>query len=641
MPLVSVAPEKKFWGWNSPADDSRKRMRVMELRDALLAEYDTDAYMTMYSAQGQTHIHRVNQCGYESYPHPLQITVFCADYDNPGKKNGGHEPWPVGEEESRVRALVDTWRKAEILRGAIFHSTLKGIHIIQPLLEPIPIREALPYFRWWLFKIREAGVEYDKAIEKEVGRLWRLANVRREHNGTLIDYRPSVMLLDDARPLALPQFSVEELATLGGARESPKGVRVARAKLAEVQLPDAGEPWSYRAKVIAKAAEQESDNWHRMFMFLAGALLDKGAPPSRLAAICEAISIETGADDKREDRLQSAKSTLDRVRRGDSVGGYAGLLREWRGVALALDESLGIRTSEDYEHWLTGAAKPALLAGNEISQRVLEGLRQEGDGVSAYALRAGSGKSASAMDETAERARGVVRSASGRAPLGSKTAISVDKHELAKQYQLDLSARGIEAKRLFSPLTVLKDDGSPECIHHEVAQLLVPGGISMQWELCQGRNTDRCERYETCPARLGFDGPEDALVTVGTHARIEALAEEAGSTGTLYTDEPPSVFEKISVTRGELKSATHSLRDFSTRFGCAMRPAVQALTAWLHCETCASTRPRLTKRTCAMRSHRPGSIPPIQLSSLERPLPPTSSVDATSCPSALWVVTSP
>jgi hypothetical protein len=560
----------------------------MELRNALLETYNSDAYMTMYAAEGQKKIHRVNQVGYPLYPHPLNVTVFCADYDTVD-----HQPWPEGREEELARPMIDRWRQAPILQGAIFHTTLKGIHIIQPLQSPIPIGGALSSYRWWLDMIREAGVEWDKATAKEVGRLWRMPRVRRSHNGKMIDYKPSVLLLDDAVPLKLParlagapaQQSAGTASVAQSSLSAPrKTARIQRAELGAQQVPDVGEPWCFRAKIIAAACKSEPHEWHRMFMHLAGALLEKGAPASRLVAICRAISIETGADDRIADREQSAKTTLDRMRLGNPVGGYQGLLKEWRSVALALEESFSIRTQEDFERYNTPTATKSALSGAEVSALIREQMPKDGDGVTAYQVGAGVGKSAAAIDEGASRARGVARSASGRAPRGSKTAYSVDKHELAKQYQRDLAAKGIEAKRLFSPLTVLQDDGTPECIHHDKASHLVEGGLSMQWELCRGRDTERCERYETCRARLGFDGPEDALITIGTHARIEALAEEAGSTGTLYADEPPSVFEKHVISPAELKIAVDSLHDFTVRFECAMRPALEALRAWHHCE---------------------------------------------------------
>ncbi len=586
MTLVSVCAKKEVTGWNAPDTPGAYRcMKVMELRKALEKEYDCDAYMTMYAAEGQKKIHRVNQAGYRLYPYPLHVTVFCADYDTVN-----HLPWPAGEEEKLARPIIDRWREAPILQGAIFHTTLKGIHILQPLETPIPIVGALDYYKWWMNLIREAGVEWDKSTTKEVGRLWRMPKVRRLHEGKPIDYRPSIMLLDDVVPFKLPM-----LPPKGDAPELPptsrKSARIQRAELGALQLPDVGEPWCFRAKVIAAACRKEPHEWHRMFMHLAGALLEKGAPASRLVAICRAISIETAADDRTADREQSAKTTLDRMRLGNPVSGYQGLLKEWRTVALALEESLGIRSKEDFERYNAPGAPDNAPCGAEVSALIREQMSKDGDGVTAYEVGVGVGKTAAAIDEGASRAQGVTRSASGRAPLRSKTAYSVDKHELARQYQRDLAAKGIAAKRLFSPLTVLQDDGTPECIHHEKASHLVQGGLSMQWELCRGRDTERCERFETCRARLGFDGPEDALITIGTHSRIEALAEEAGSTGTLYADEPPSVFEKHVITPAELKVAIDSLHDFAVRFECAMRPALEALRAWHHCEVPGPPRP--------------------------------------------------
>ncbi len=167
-----------------------------------------------------------------------------------------------------------------------------------------------------------------------------------------------------------------------------------------------------------------------------------------------------------------------------------------------------------------------------------------------------------------------------RAPLGSKTAISVDKHELAAQVVANLEAAGASAKRYFGPLSLRRSDGTYECRFREAALPLVNGGQSMVRELCEGRGRAPCPHKDQCRAWKGVEGPEDARIAVGPHALVHQLDAFAGSTGLLVIDEPPALLDGETFTSGDLDAARAALASFRPRYVDAMLPALQALAAW-------------------------------------------------------------
>ena len=364
MPLVSVLRNKYVSGWNSPADDtSCERTQVKDLTEALRDRYLTDAMMTMYAPADGSRGHRVNQCGIELYPKPLVVGVFMVDYDTLH-----HLSWPS---DDRAIGHIFRWKKIPMLRTAGFFVTLHGARIVQPLAQPIPLIDADPYFNDWLDRLQHEGVEFDKNC-RSAGRLWRLPNVVR-YDDTLdkeIHYTPPWIDLDWMRPIELEPLPAAVLEDHTAARAAPERRKVLPVK--REQASDPGELWSLRAPVIAHAVKSVSSEWHSLFMQLAGALIDKGAPPSRLVAICEAISHETELDTRVEDRRASAESTLQRFYQGLSYTGYRSLARDHRSVALALEESLKIQCQEDLDRWRMDIEAPPLPSADEVAAQLAE-----------------------------------------------------------------------------------------------------------------------------------------------------------------------------------------------------------------------------------------------------------------------------
>jgi hypothetical protein len=277
----------------------------------------------------------------------------------------------------------------------------------------------------------------------------------------------------------------------------------------------------------------------------------------------------------------SAKGTATRYVSGLEVTGHRRLRERWPGVADALDESTALRTEARLREQASSAPPAPPLA--EATAALRAAIREAPDGLTVISAECGMGKTHVAIDVAAERAKKTHLSpnaAGARAPAGSKTSISVDKNALAIQVANDLRAKGTPTRRIFGPLSVLREDGTPECRFHAVARPLVEGGQPMQWELCQGRDREPCEYYATCRAKDGVEGPSDARVTVGPHALVSELSATAGSLGLLVVDEPPPAIESIALTRHDFADARDRMVCFESTYQKAMKPALAAFDAW-------------------------------------------------------------
>ena len=194
----------------------------------------------------------------------------------------------------------------------------------------------------------------------------------------------------------------------------------------------------------------------------------------------------------------------------------------------------------------------------------------------------GLGKTRAAREIAIERAAKQHKTGqSTRAPLHSKTAMSLPTNKLADEQVEAFRAAGVPVKRLRGVLSVLGPDGKPVCRFAEAARHLANGGQSVPWELCEGRGKMRCDFAAECPAYGGVDGPKDARIIVGPHELAGQLSSEAGSTGLLVIDEPPPVVESHVLASSDLAVASSQLAQFESRYAVAMRPALEAVTRWL------------------------------------------------------------
>ena len=292
-----------------------------------------------------------------------------------------------------------------------------------------------------------------------------------------------------------------------------------------------------------------------------------------------------------DDREAGARSTVERKLVDQPATGYGQLAAKWPEVAMAVDQVTASGAEAYMRALATSPTTEVPLSIEETTASLEETIRAAPPGVLLISAECGLGKTEAAIRVAAERAakkHSSPKATGKRAPLQSKTSISVDKNALAEQVQDRLDRLGVPAKRVFGPLSVLRDDGTPECRFHEVAQALVAGGQSMQRELCEGRGRFKCEHYRNCTARLGYEGPNDARVTIGPHALISALDKAAGTTGLLVVDEPPYLLEMTPITLDDVVQTETTFSAFDRDYADTMRPALQAVRAWIESSTEAS-----------------------------------------------------
>ena len=553
---VAVARGVRSRGFDGSGRAVADAYEVMDLREALERQYETDAHLVTYVVDGATRQPRINKPGLPYFDRPVHTTTFMCDVDNPG-----HAEW---NDALRAEAARQWDTVPELASCGVYH-TLHGRRIVQPLTDPIPAARAEPYLRRWLLALESAGIPVDWSC-RDWTRHFRLPHVRRGGRFLL----SPLVALDRMRPIALDPLP-EPPALPPYVRRPP----AAAAPLAWSH--DVPPHWEQRAIAIAKAIRTSvTDHWHEMYLALGGALLARQCPPERLPAVILWIAAAAGSA-KAWSHGSSARGTARRYVQRLEVTGHRTLRSRWPAVAEAVEAVAATRQ----EARLLGQRQPLPTAPPlaESIAALTAAIRDAPDGLTVISAECGMGKTAAALEVATERAAKpyATSGATGeRAPSQSKTAISVDKNALAVQVTADLRARGAAVRRIFGPLSVLREDGTPECRLHEVALPLVQGGQPIQWVLCR-----ECEHRDVCRAKDGVDGPDHARITVGPHALLGQLDSAAGSAGLLVIDEPPPALETTVLGRRDFADARDRLGAFEDRYGVAMRPIVEAFDRWI------------------------------------------------------------
>jgi hypothetical protein len=564
MTLVAVAPNKFSKGFDGSGRQPALSFEVLELHDALTRAYPTDAHLVAYVVEGATRQPRINKAGLAHFPGKVSVGAFFCDVDNPQ-----HSHW----NRDLLHAALAQYDSLPVLQTTGVYHTEHGRRIVQPIEQPIPASQVEPYLRRWLLQLEKAGLPVDWAC-RDWTRHFRLPNVRRHG----YPYRAPYMCLDRMRPIDLePIAAVDDLP----AARSPAVPR----PVPQIEwTKDVPEVWRGCVEPIAEAVRRVTAEWHQLFLALAGALLTRRVPHEHVPAICRAISAATKADTRTEDREMSARTTVQRHLAGLPTTGYGTLAATWPVVANALDQALARGTEAHLRALASSTAAPAPRTLAETTAALEEAIRRAPDGLTLISAECGLGKTQAAVRVATERAAkpySTPHAKGARAPPQSKTAISVDKNALALQITNGLRSQSVAVRRAFGPLSLKNADGRPVCRYHDNARPLVEGGQAMQWEFCQGRDIEPCPYRNECPAKDGVEGPEDARITVGPHALLNALDAAAGSTGLLVIDEPPPLLETTAVSLADLDLALQRLPDFDDRYEAAMRPALRALRVWL------------------------------------------------------------
>lgn len=570
-PLLAVAPNIYAKGLEPGRVQVEQAYEVVPLVDALERRYETDAHFVTYIVRGATRQPRINKAGLALVDGAVDVWALVADVDNPG-----HAPWTP----EQLGNLERIHRDVEVLQTTGIYSTRAGWRAVQPLLVPIPVQEAERQLRRWADSMERAGINIDRSC-LDWPRHFRLPFVRRDGER----FVPAYYELERMRPIVLDPLPPEE-------REQDEllAKKPSRSKGRTVVVPDSWsselpERWRPAAQRIAEAVRVEPGEWHALFMALSGALLSFGVPPEDVPAFAHFVSVATGGDTRTRDRVTSARTTVARAAKGLSYQGVSELQRRYPGVAHACWATLGVGpVARAYALAEQGTA----IVPDELPQ-VEDGIRAAIEsapaGLTVIHVDCGTGKTKIANDVAADRANTPYRSpdAKGlRAPPGSKTVMSSDKHTLAKQNAAELRAKKVKALRLFGPASLKDDDGEPVCRYHEVAQYLVRGGQSVSYELCRGHDRTACEHLETCPAAKGEEGDHPARVILGPHQLLPQQLERVGEGDLVVVDEVASLLKTESLIAGDLsEAASQGLFYFDGGFMGALQPALVALRAFL------------------------------------------------------------
>lgn len=566
--LVAVAPDKFAVGVGS---SNRRAPRAVyeqvELQDALERVYRTDAHLVGYVLPPDHELvengrqPRLTKTSPADVLAAARVTTIFIDADNPG-----HAPWT---DELRSDA-IDRYRRCSLPFG-VYHTT-GGARFVLPLAEPVAVLEAEPLIRRALSELDAAGLQVDWSA-KDWTRHFRLPNVVRAGRPF---YSPHV---DFSRmvPVSLEPLEVPS-------RRTPS--RAPRAPAPAIPFtPTLAAHWQERARTIGAAvAGSVGAEYHRMYLAIGGALLQRQVPPEHVPELVRLTAIAAGSS-KPEHHERSARDTVTRYLAGHAVTGHRELTVSYPTVADAVHDALA-DARDIHLRSQAQAPTPPRMTLEETTRALESAIRTAPDGLSVIVAECGLGKTRAAQAVAISRAAS--RAPSARAPHQTKTAISVDKNELAQQIAADVVAGGVAVRRLFGPLSVLNARGEPVCRLHDRAVPLVEGGQSISWEFCLGRGRFKCPHYDECPAKEGFvdlrpaDDTDAARprVTVGTHALLRDLDASAGSTGLLVIDEPPALLETMTITPDDVRLAMANCSSFQDDFAEAMKPILHAVRDW-------------------------------------------------------------
>lgn len=571
---IAVAPHRELKGFDGVTPGRGLELyRVRPLREALLDSYASDAHFVAYVVEGRETQPRILKRAWELLGDPVSIGVFFADVDSPD-----HGKWDFAFYDH----VMSAFETLPVLAHAGLYLTMHGARILQPLDRRISVGEVEPFIEAWLQELISSGLHKQGVAHVDLScrdwtRHFRAPHVQRRIRGQRrrVEYTSPRVDLSRMASIAPPTPTPSALPSPPKAAR-PRPPPPLRSAPAPSHVPD---EWSDGVRVLGDACARVSDGRHDLYLALAGALVDKGVVPELLAPLLRAVAIHA-ADPNVRNRENCGETTAERVRAGVVIKGYGTLRLRWPAIASALDVAI---------EW---SAKPTLTAVGTLDRaeaELREQLRAAPDGVTILAAECGLGKTHAFLESAIERARRPGQEGASRAPLDSKTVLSVDKHSLAIQCFEQLREADVPVQRLFSPASLKDADGEPVCKKHEVARALVAGGQAMRWELCEGRGLQPCEHRDGCAATHGYEGDEDARIVIGVHPQLAQLARIAGATGLLGIDEPPPLPRSTTITMADLDLTTRELASFDGVFAAALRPALNALWAWLR--YCPSSTP--------------------------------------------------
>lgn len=542
--LLAVAPTKFAQGIDATKEGRAAAPEVYTCThlDTMLREtYPTDAHFVAYVCHDEKGSPlatqpRINKGGITA-EHRARVYCLVVDVDNVG-----HAKW--SSDQAAIEA-VD--RVAKLVPTAAVYATSGGMRVVQPLTRALEIDEAEGTLDAWIGELARRGVNADPRC-RDWTRHFRAPNVLRE--GKRYKSPAIARRFEQVAAPSGPGVARRSRRALG------KEVEVVFAKT----LPADVERIACELTIAAAPHLASKGSRHTLALALSGAMLKRGVRAEYVPAIIARIFAPHSSDLRK--RIEDAETTcrrfMGRLPVDSKLSGRADA--HWPGLELHVLSALG--------QCAPPAEEPTETI-ETVTGRLLQLIRQPGDGVTLIKAQCGLGKTRALRVVAAERSR-----MSGK--FGRNVAISVPTTELAKQVQRDLAAEGVAVRRVFGPLSAKGPNDRPVCKYVAVGAGLARGGLSVAQHLCKG-----CDVRETCAAKDGVDGPDNASVSVGPHELVAELAEYAGKTGLLGIDEPPALVDVETLTCSDLLAAELVLHWFEPKFRAAMAPILRGSIAWL------------------------------------------------------------
>jgi hypothetical protein len=602
--------------WREPALSPKNRAgvvavyRVMPIEAALDRVYRTGAHMVGYVLHGpdgtpeevQPRITKSALPWLYAQGYSVMTHTLLADWDNPH-----HADWTQGHAE-----LVEQLRaRTKTLATAAYYDTRRGQRIVQPLRRPIHAMLTERGIRHWYLGALAEGVEIDRAC-LDWTRNMRM-NKAVDRHGKQMHYEPlnvGGMRGIDIEPwLRAPRFDDELLAQFGthgrnaiaacaaehGWAEDEaaqtKRVRRMAGSVRSVALDELPESFRARAVALGEACgEVAKTTRHVFWRHISGALCHQRVkvPIEYVPAIVHVAADAAGHDGKHH--RKTALDTAQEWARGGAVTGWPRICRDYPHMVEAL-MAFGLR-GNGVRHVAPVAEKPSGPTFAAVQQMMFDAIDGALPGITVIQAPCGAGKTYTAARVAA--ARFDKKALNDKVRQDWKTGIAVDKHTLSVQTVAEVAQFHVPAKRLFSPHTLKDASGKHVCVYHEQGEALAAGGQSMRHLLCDGGVTKKpCPHAEGCAAREGVEGPTNAAVVVGTHAKLAHIASAIGTSSLLIVDELTALLERDELKLDDFATTLTWLDSFDSYYAAAMRPLVELVRGWLADAEEGNERPSL------------------------------------------------
>lgn len=651
-----------------------------DLVDALARRYAYDAHTTQYRATPDARWGR-HRLSIDALPQlraddaAPELVIALVDVDCPAAHRDGGEAPEAWRDEQHAR--IDALRRDH--PGVIGWDTRGGYRLVARLAVPIVLRTDADIGRWrhdyarrlaWLARVY--GIIGDAACV-DWTRLHRLPHTTRPGGGGVPEERrvhgawtdlgawpehthdagTDLRTLQDTPALAVLARHVAELPT----QTSPRTPRTPRTRpvatpqvVADLTaIPEVVRGLAAALSTIVRGAGKR----HDALLAVVGTLVRAGVP----VAVIERVARDLrGALGETSDEIPSAvRSTLRRHAAGQ-VHYARGYLSEYAPDVLAalaplLDAvraELAARRDEQDTGRDDHRAQSAIdtVTGPEIPSEVLvapeasplrHALRERraldrvpapsevsADEASAQLValldrvRDRHGLAVAAVTTGAGKSHAACTAAIAAAKAGKRTAILAVSHAVARETVSRLQAADVRVAYLGSVLSVLRDDGTPECRHAAGAQDLASAGVTTLEHLCDGKGYGARPREEARPRRRrslpqvqqALDGlppppgglphgPHDepcahrlacaayrvrreqlvALETADVLVTVHGLADAAHGWlqarpggGLAVIDEAPELVDAARITRAEIEAAAREIE--------ARRSAVSRSEQW-------------------------------------------------------------